>query len=103
MVWLLILIMRPPVLSFAAFVFGVFFFCGAVSRSPFREGEFFMSLKRDSVSVCLFPEVQLQLKLFSRPAGQPERLSQPDGGPLGRREEQCHRGLSPGQRRILGA
>lgn len=62
-----------------------------------------MSLKRDSVSACFFPKVQLQLKLFSRPAGQPERLSQPDGGPLGRREEQCHRGLSPGQRRILGA
>ena len=32
------------------------------------------------------------------PSGQPERLPQPDGGALGRREEQRHRGPGQGQR-----
>lgn len=48
--------------------------------------------------LAFFPEVHLQFNLFC-PAGQPERLSQPDGGPLGGREEQCHRGLGSRQRR----
>lgn len=34
------------------------------------------------------------------PAGEPERLPQPDGGPLGRGEEQRHRGAGAGQHRL---